>query len=77
MNTRASLGISSEVTSWSGVTASLAGVSCSARSTRVKGADTEAASTEGTYVGSSCTRAASIGGAGGVSIRGAGVRSTD
>ncbi len=77
LNTRALLGISSEVTSLSGVIAFLAGVSCFAGSTCVKSANTEDASTEGICIGSSYTRAISIIGVGGAFIRGASVRGTD
>ncbi len=59
------------MTSSSGMTASLAGVSYSAGSTYVKGADTEATNTEGTCTGSSCTKTASIGGVGGAGVRNA------
>ncbi len=77
MNTCTSLETFSEVIFSSEMTASLAGTSCFAGSTCVKGADTEAFSTEGTYTRSSCIEAASIGGTGGASIRGNSVRGTD
>ena len=56
--------ICSEVTTFSGMTASLASVFCT------KGVGIEAASIEDTFTRSSCIGAASIGGAGGASITG-------